>query len=110
MSLFKKCSFVNKHGICEWGLLSLYGHEEILVNSSSLNCKKKLALVLSKIQVSDLGPSWPSCFSVIKSQDLMAKGKAFSKQQSFKFAETEIICSQQNNVAKLNDKFLSLKG
>ena len=40
----------------------------------------------------------------------MAKGKAFSKQQSFKFAETEIICSQQNNVAKLNDKFLSLKG
>ena len=24
--------------------------------------KKKLAMVISKIQVSDSGPSWPSCF------------------------------------------------
>ena len=24
--------------------------------------KKKLAMVISKIQVSDPGPSWPSCF------------------------------------------------
>ena len=26
--------------------------------------KKKLAMVISKIQVSDLGPSWPSCFVI----------------------------------------------
>ena len=32
---------VNKHGICEWGLLALYGHKEILVNSSPKAQKKK---------------------------------------------------------------------
>ena len=34
--------------------------KEILINSS-LKATKKLAMVLSKIQVSDPGPSWPSC-------------------------------------------------
>ena len=38
----KKCSrnFVNKHGISEWGLLALYRHKEILVNSSLKEEKK----------------------------------------------------------------------
>ena len=35
--------------------------KEILVNSSLKATKKKLARVISKIQVSDPGPSWPSC-------------------------------------------------
>ena len=39
----------------------LYGHKEILVNSSP-KATKKMARVISKIQVSDPGPSWPSCF------------------------------------------------
>ena len=34
---------------------------EILVNSSLKATKKNLAMVISKIQVSDPGPSWPSC-------------------------------------------------
>ena len=59
--LFAK--FRNEHGISEWGLLALYGHnKEILVNSSLKATKSKLARVISKIQVSDPGPSWPSCF------------------------------------------------
>ena len=39
VTLFKNCSrnfdFVKKHGSGEWGLLALYGNEEILKNSSS---------------------------------------------------------------------------
>ena len=35
--------------------------KEILVNSS-LKGAKKMARVISKTQVSDPGPSWPSCF------------------------------------------------
>ena len=31
---FAKFLSLNKHGISEWGLLALYGHKEILVNSS----------------------------------------------------------------------------
>ena len=45
------------------GLLVLLGHREMLQNSSSEMAKKKrkeMDLVLSKIQVSDQGPSWPS--------------------------------------------------
>ena len=59
--LFSKFRSVNSHGISEWGLLALYGHKEILVNSS-LRVTKKMARVISKIQVSDPGPSWPSYF------------------------------------------------
>ena len=43
------------------GLLVLYRHEEILPKSSLRPPKKKLAMVLSKIQVNDPGPSWPTC-------------------------------------------------
>ena len=41
-------------------------HEEILVNSSvkATKKKKKLARAISKNQVSDPGPSWPSCFVI----------------------------------------------
>ena len=39
--------------------------KEILVNSS-LKGTKKMAMVISKTQVSDPGPSWPSCFRCIK--------------------------------------------
>ena len=42
------------------GLFALYGHKEILVNSS-LKATKKIAMVLSKIQVGDPGLSWPAC-------------------------------------------------
>ena len=60
--LFLKFCSVNKHGISEWGLLALYRHKEILVNSSlKVKKKNKLARVISKIQVSDQEPSWPSC-------------------------------------------------
>ena len=52
---------VNKHGISEWRLLALYRHKEILVNSFLKATKKKLARAMSKNQVSDPGPSWPSC-------------------------------------------------
>ena len=38
------------------GILALYGHREILANSSLKAAKKKKAGVISKIQVSDLGP------------------------------------------------------
>ena len=38
-------------------------HNKILVNFS-LKAKKKLPMVLSKIQVSNPGPSWPSCLLV----------------------------------------------
>ena len=34
--LFAKFLSVHKHGSGEWGLLALYGHEEILKKSSSL--------------------------------------------------------------------------
>ena len=61
LKLFVKFWSVNKHGISEWGLLALYKHIEILVKSSLKATKKKLAIVISKIQVSDPGPSWPSC-------------------------------------------------
>ena len=46
------------------GLLALYRHKEILVNSS-LKATKKMARVISKVQVSDPGPSWPSCFIIL---------------------------------------------
>ena len=42
------------------GLLALYRHKEILVNSA-LKAKKRMARAISKNQVSDPGPSWPSC-------------------------------------------------
>ena len=38
--LFAKFWSVNKHGISEWGLLALYEHKEILVNSSLKVTKK----------------------------------------------------------------------
>ena len=116
--LFATFWSVNKYGSCQWGLLALYRHEEILKKSSpetagqilkwfhrnvpsvtllksylwnsdlSINMvlvnggflhslyrhknilqnssvklpKKKLAMVLSEIHVSDPGPSWPSCY------------------------------------------------
>ena len=60
--MFLKFLSVNKHGISEWRLLALYRHKEILVNSSLKTTKKKLARAISKNQVSDPGPSWPSCF------------------------------------------------
>ena len=59
--LFLKFWSVNKHGISEWRLLALYRHKEILVNFSLKATKKKLARAISKTQVSDPGPSWPSC-------------------------------------------------
>ena len=45
-------------------LLAQYRHKEILVNSSlkATKKKKKLARAISKNQVSNPGPSWPSCF------------------------------------------------
>ena len=39
-----------------------YTVKEILVNSSLKATKTKLARAISKNQVSDPGPSWPSCF------------------------------------------------
>ena len=63
-NLFTKFRSVNKDGISEWGLLALYKHIAILVNSS-LKATKKLAMVISKIQVSHPWPSWPSCFIFI---------------------------------------------
>ena len=38
-----------------------YRHKEVLVNSSLKGTTKKMARVISKTQVSELGPSWPSC-------------------------------------------------
>ena len=60
--LLAKFWSINKHGISE--LLALYKHTEVLVNSSLKARKKKLARIISKIQVSDPGPSWPSCYNV----------------------------------------------
>ena len=40
---------------------------EILVNSSlkaTIKKNKKMAMVISEIQVSNPGPSWPSCFCI----------------------------------------------
>ena len=70
MEMFLECPFselflkfwsVNKHCISEWGLLELYRHKEVLVNSSLKATKKKMARAISKNQVSDPRPSWPSC-------------------------------------------------
>ena len=38
--------------------------KEIIVNSS-LKGKKRMVRVISKTQVSDPGPSWPSCFAIV---------------------------------------------
>ena len=46
-------------------LLALNGYKEIIVNSSLKMTQKKMALVLSNIQVSDPGPFWPSCKGVV---------------------------------------------
>ena len=64
MAMKCKIGSVNKHGSGEWRLLALCGHKEILKNSSSLKPqkKKKMAMVLSKIQVSHPGSSWPPCY------------------------------------------------
>ena len=60
--LFVKFWYVSKLGISQWVLLALYRHKEILVNSCLKGKKKKkMASVISKTQVSKLGPSWPSC-------------------------------------------------
>ena len=65
MTLFK--SFSHKFdpsinmALVKGALLALYGHEETLEHSSFLKLKKKMAMDLSKIQVSDPGPSCPSC-------------------------------------------------
>ena len=61
--LFLKFWSVNKHGISEWRLLALYRYKEILVSSSLKATKKNLARAVSKNQVSNPGPSWPSCLS-----------------------------------------------
>ena len=61
--LFLKFWSVNKYGISEWRLLALYRHKEILVNSFLKATKKKMARAISKNQVSDPGPSWPSCLT-----------------------------------------------
>ena len=54
-------------------LLALYRHKEILVNSSlKATKKKKLARAISINQVSDLGPSWPSCFVFVVIADTNA--------------------------------------
>ena len=46
---------------------SLYGHKEILQNSFSLKPpKRKIVCGPLKIQVSDPGPSWPSCLKKIE--------------------------------------------
>ena len=42
--LFAKFWSVNKHGVSEWGLLALYRHKEILLNSSRKATKKKNGL------------------------------------------------------------------
>ena len=47
--------------VSEWGLLA---DKEILVSSSLKG--KKLARVISKVQVSDPGPSWPSCYGLLE--------------------------------------------
>ena len=63
--LFLKFWSVNKHGISEWRILALYRHKENSCKffSETENDKiKKLARAISKNQVSDPGPSWPSCF------------------------------------------------
>ena len=39
--MFSKFRSVNNHGINEWGLLALYRHKEILVNSSLKATKRK---------------------------------------------------------------------
>ena len=57
-----KILIINKHGSGEWGLFALYRQKKKnLQNSSSLKCAplppKKLPMVLSKIQLSDPGPS-----------------------------------------------------
>ena len=45
------------------GLLALYGYKEILLSSFLLNRRfKKIAVVLSNIQVSHQGPSLPFCY------------------------------------------------
>ena len=45
--LFAKFCSVIKHGISERGLLALYGHKEILVNSSLKATKKTIGYALS---------------------------------------------------------------
>ena len=42
------------------GYLHCTDKKEFLVNPS-LKAKKKMAMILSEIQISDPGPSWPSC-------------------------------------------------
>ena len=44
------------------GFLHFPRHKEILVNSSLKTNKKKMARAISKNQVSNPGPSWPSCY------------------------------------------------
>ena len=51
--------------LSEWGLLALYGHNKILVNSSPKATKKKIGYGHLKIQMSNPGPSWPSCFLLL---------------------------------------------
>ena len=40
--------------------------KEILVNSSLKTTRKKMARAISKNQVSNRGPSWPSCYGFTK--------------------------------------------
>ena len=58
--LFLKFWSVNKHGISEWRLLALYRQRNSCKFFSESD-QKKLARAISKNQVSDPGPSWPSC-------------------------------------------------
>ena len=85
--MFSKFWSVNKHGISECGLLALYGHKEILVNSY-LKVTRKLAMVLSKIQVSDPRPSWPSCCLVTSISPFPTQ---FSKGLFFEILKTVLV-------------------
>ena len=77
--------------ICECGLLALYRQKETLVNSSlkATKNKKKMARVILKIQVSHPGPSWPSCFTILKKNHVATSKLSYAN--AFNFDKT-IMC------------------
>ena len=56
-------------------------HKEILVNSFLKVTKKKQAREISNIQVSDPGPSWPSCLDRLRRTYIFSLPGAQSAQR-----------------------------
>ena len=79
------------------GYLHCTDIKEILVNFSVKATKKeKLAKVISKIQVSDPGPSWPSCLKILWEKDKLLEMRNFSFSHSVFYLFEELVTFSSN--------------